>query len=78
MSSSKETGLKLTAKKLTEFSDWYSQVIIMSEMIDYYEVCSSSNSSSPSPSLDIYKFSFQTTSNKLYIHTHIPFLFLSL
>ena len=76
MSSSKETGLKLTAKKLTEFSDWYSQVIIMSEMIDYYEVCSSSNSSSPS--LDIYKFSFQTTSNKLYIYTHIPFLFLSL
>jgi len=37
-STSKETGLKLTAKKLTEFSDWYSQVIIMSEMIDYYEV----------------------------------------
>jgi len=34
----KETGLKLTAKKLTEFSDWYSQVIVMSEMIDYYEV----------------------------------------
>jgi prolyl-tRNA synthetase len=35
---SKETGLKLTAKKSTEFSDWYSQVIVMSEMIDYYEV----------------------------------------
>ena len=40
----KETGLKLTARKLENFSEWYSQVIVMSEMIDYYEVRSSRES----------------------------------
>ena len=34
----KETGLKLSAKKLEAFADWYSQVIVASEMIEYYPI----------------------------------------
>ena len=34
----KETKLGLSAKKATEFGDWYSQVVVESEMISYYAV----------------------------------------
>ena len=34
-----ETLLKLTAKKnLDEFSDWYQQALVKSEMLDYYDI----------------------------------------
>ena len=34
----KETKLGLSAKKASDFGDWYSQVVIESEMISYYDV----------------------------------------
>lgn len=34
----KETKLGLTASKETDFGDWYSQVVVESEMISYYDV----------------------------------------
>lgn len=34
----KETKLGLTAKKDGDFSEWYSQVVVESEMISYYDV----------------------------------------
>ena len=34
----KETKLGLSAKKATDFGDWYSQVVVESEMISYYDV----------------------------------------
>lgn len=38
----KETKLGLTAKKDGDFSEWYSQVVVESEMISYYDVSGSS------------------------------------
>ena len=34
----KETGLSISFKKMENFSEWYSQVIVASELIDYYDV----------------------------------------
>lgn len=34
----KKTGLALTATKEGDFADWYTQAIVMSEMIEYYDV----------------------------------------
>jgi hypothetical protein len=34
----KETKLGLSAKKATDFGEWYSQVVVESEMISYYDV----------------------------------------
>lgn len=34
----KETKLGLTATKADNFGDWYSEVVIESEMISYYDV----------------------------------------
>jgi prolyl-tRNA synthetase len=34
----KETKLGLTAKKGDDFGEWYSQVVVESEMISYYDV----------------------------------------
>jgi prolyl-tRNA synthetase len=35
---SKVTGLSIKAKKEEDFSEWYSQVLLRSEMIEYYDV----------------------------------------
>jgi prolyl-tRNA synthetase len=34
----KKTGLALSASKEDDFAEWYTQAIIMSEMIEYYDV----------------------------------------
>lgn len=34
----KETKLGLTHSKQTDFGDWYSEVVVESEMISYYDV----------------------------------------
>ena len=34
----KETKLGLSAKKASDFGEWYSQVVVESEMISYYDV----------------------------------------
>ena len=34
----KETKLGLSAKKAVDFGEWYSQVVVESEMISYYDV----------------------------------------
>ena len=39
----KETKLGLSAKKASDFGDWYSQVVVESEMISYYDVSGAGN-----------------------------------
>lgn len=39
----KETKLGLSAKKDEEFGDWYSQVVVESEMISYYDISGGSS-----------------------------------
>ena len=34
----KETGLGLSVKKDEDFSEWYSQVVVRAELIDYYDI----------------------------------------
>ena len=34
----KKTGLSLTYTKEDDFAEWYTQVIVLSEMIEYYDV----------------------------------------
>jgi hypothetical protein len=34
----KKTGLAVSAKKEEDFAEWYTQTIVLSEMIEYYDV----------------------------------------
>ncbi|XP_040363306.1 proline--tRNA ligase, cytoplasmic isoform X1 [Rosa chinensis] len=34
----KETGLSLTKKKDENFGEWYSEVVVFGEMIEYYDI----------------------------------------
>ena len=43
----KETKLGLSATKASDFGEWYSQVVVESEMISYYDVSGAASVSSP-------------------------------